>query len=622
MLILLLAACRSTPIPPPATLSELSPLPSPAGPVTGPTAAAATPSPVAPPTPGGSPSTPATGSRELTVCLMGEPQSLYRYARPEAGREHILAALYDGPIDTANFGYQPVLLEKLPSLAGGDAVIQAASVISGQTVVDALGRVLPLALGLRLLQADGTIFTYSGGPVNLPQMVVTFHLRPGVRWSDGAPLTADDSAFAFQVARSPDSFDPMRAAADRTANYQAPDAATVVWTGLPGNLDPLYYTNFWPPLPRHQFGSQTAAQIAASDSAARSPLVWGPFMVQDWQPGQRLVVQRNPYYWRAAEGLPRLDTVNYRFVAGPADLAAGLRDGTCDVAPSGAAMDQAAGLLSADAQAGAVNLQTVPGTTLEHLDFDLAPAADYTRTAQAAPLQDLRVRQAVASCLDRPALAPGGRAGAAALPPFLADSLTQYPFDPAHGRLLVATNYWANANGNGLVDNNGVTLTLTLAGDAAHQPLLQALQAQLQQHCGLGVQLRTLTQSELRGDWPDGVVFGRRYELAVFAWQVGALAPCELFTTGEIASAANPGGANDTGYSNPTFDQACQRAVFPLDRPADAAALTSAQNQLVQDLPLLPLFLEPRHGAARAGVSGYTLDPTSPSELWNLEVIQ
>jgi peptide/nickel transport system substrate-binding protein len=621
ILLFILAACGPTPVPPPSTSPAPILIASATRPIA--TPAPATPSAVAPPTPTLSP-TP-TGPRDLTICLAGEPESLYRYARPEANRDHILAALYDGPIDSANYGFQPVLFDKLPSLANGDAVIRTAKVISGQIVVDALGRVLPLAPGLRLRQLDGTIIAYDGGPdgVPLPQMVVSFHLRPGLLWSDGVPLTAGDSVFAFDVARSPDSFDPMRDAAERTASYDAPDPATIVWTSLPGDLDPLYATNFWPPLPRHQLGSLDPAQIAASDLAKRAPLGWGPFMIQDWQPGQRLVVQRNPNYWRAVEGLPRLGQVTYRFGAALADLASGLRDGTCDIVPSGAATDQAAAALQAAAQAGFVTLQTVPGVTLEHLDFNLAPSPIYTGTAQSGLFQDLRVRQPFADCLDRQSLQPGSAVPAAYLPPGhpLSAVLQPYPFDPAQGRALLAQVGWTDTNGDGVIDKGGVALTLTLAGDEAHQPLMQALQNQLGQNCGVGLRLQTLTQSELAGDWPDGVIFGRRFDLAVFAWRVGAVPPCELFTTAEIASAGNPGGANDSGYSNPAFDVACQQALFPLDQSAGAQRQAEAQRQFARDLPVLPLFFEPRRGAARPSVQGYTLDPSSPSELSNIEII-
>jgi peptide/nickel transport system substrate-binding protein len=623
-LLFILAACGPTPVPPSATSPPPTPIASPTGRIN--TPVPATPSSAAPPTRAASPTASPTGPRDLTVCLVGEPESLYRYARPEANRDHILAALYDGPIDSANYGFQAVLFDKLPSLANGDAVIRTATVISGETVVDALGRVLPLAPGLRLRQMDGTIITYDGGSANtpLPQMLVTFHLRPGLLWSDGAPLTAGDSVFAFEVARSPDSFDPLRDAAQRTASYEAPDPATIVWTSLPGDLDPLYAANFWPPLPRHQLGGMDPAQIAASDLSRRAPLGWGPFMIQDWQPGQRLVVQRNPKYWRAAEGLPRLDQVTYRFVAGPDDLAAGLRDGTCDVAPSGAATDQAAAALQAAAQAGAVTLQTVTGTALEHLDFNLAPSPTVTGTAQMGLFQDARVRQAFAYCLDRQSLLPGGVVPNAYLPPghplYAADA-AQYPFDAAQGRALLAQAGWTDTNGDGVLDKGGVALAPTLAGDEAHQPLMQAIQSQLQNNCGVRLRLQALTHGDLVGDWPDGVIFGRRFDLAVFDWQVGALPPCALFTTAELASAENPGGGNDTGYSNPAYDAACQQSLFPLDGGAGAQRQAEAQRLFARDLPVLPLFFEPRRGAARPAVQGYTLDPSSPSELSNIEII-
>ena len=95
--------------------------------------------------------------------------------------------------------------------------------------------------------------------------------------------------------------------------------------------------------------------------------------------------------------------------------------------------------------------------------------------------------------------------------------------------------------------------------------------------------------------------------------------PCELFTTAQIPDDANPGGANDTGYSNAQFDAACQQSLTPLD-PANADQYNAeAQRIFAQDLPMLPLFFRVKIAAARAQVSGFTLDPTSPSELWNIE---
>ncbi len=607
-LIFVIAACAPTPTalpvtpaPPTALPSSTAPAPATASPLS-PSTPAATATAAAPPT--------SSGPHTLTVCLVGEPQSLYRYARSTPNRAHILAALYDGPIDTANFGFQPVLFDHLPSLANGDAVLRATTVLSGETVVDALGRVQPLRPGLTVRQQDGTPLTYDGGSagLHLPQLVVTFHLRPGLLWSDGAPLTAADSVFAFDIARSPDSFDPMRTTANRTQSYQAADATTVVWTGLPGDLDPLYAANIWPPLPRHQLGTLNAAQIAASDQATRAPLGWGPFTLTAWQPGQSLVVQRNPKYWRAAEGLPHLDTVTYRFLSASSDLVSGLRDGTCDLDPSGPAMDHAWGPLQAYAYPGPLSLYNVPGNALVHLDFNLAPSPAYTGTA-AGFFQDLRVRQAFFACLDRQ------KTEAVSLDPHLSPAwaffaAAQLPFDPAHGRDLLAQAGWPNP-----------APPITLAGDEAYRQLMQDIRAQLLANCGIALTLQTLTAGDLLGDWPDGLVFGRRFDLALFAWRLDPLVPCERFTTAEIAGDLNPGGANDTGYSYPAFDAACRQAVFPLDGGPDPQHSLDAQRLLAAALPILPLGLELRHGAFGPGVNGYVLDPSSPSELWNIESI-
>ena len=66
------------------------------------------------------------GERTLVICQGQEPDTLYKYSGAMLARSHVLEAIYDGEtrgIDTNSFGYQAVILEKLPSLADGDAVI-------------------------------------------------------------------------------------------------------------------------------------------------------------------------------------------------------------------------------------------------------------------------------------------------------------------------------------------------------------------------------------------------------------------------------------------------------------------------------------------------------------------
>jgi peptide/nickel transport system substrate-binding protein len=617
LLIVFLAACaRATPSPPaPPTV------PSP-GHRFSPTDDAHTPSPAFAPTPV------SVGPRELTICLADEPQSLYLYARPESGRGHILAALYDGPIDSHNYQYQPVLLTKLPSVSAGDAVINMVTINPGDSVVDALGRVITLTAGVVFALPDGMTLTSSGSSVvSVPQMVVTFHLKPGVLWSDGQPLTADDSVFSYEVSRSPDSYDPRRDLAERTASYRALDAATVEWIGLPGYLDPTYFTNFWTPLPRHLYGSLTTTQIADDEDANRNPLGWGPFVLREWVRGDHLTFDRNPNYFRAAEGLPRLDRVIYRIVLDPMQIVDNLRAGKCDVVPQNPLLEEVVRSLLDGDNVGDLELHVVSGTTLEHLDFEIAAAEDYTPTLGNNFFQDVRARQAFAYCIDRKELAILGEEVPVTYlsdqhPLYTAD-VTHYPFDPTRGRARLAELGWTDSNGDGILDKSGGQLKLTLAGmpmdDLWHKGMFEEIQAQLKTNCGIEVETRLLTRGELEGDWPDGVIFGRRFDLAMFGWKVGSVPPCELFTTDQIPDDTNPGGANDTGYSDPEFDAACRRALTAFDPQPAAQDHAEAQRLFARDLPVLPLFFLVKIAAARPQVEGFVLDPTSPSELWNIE---
>ena len=71
-------------------------------------------------------STPAP--RSLTVCLGEEPNTLYPYGNLNSAARSVLSALYDGPMDVVEYGYEPIILEKVPNLDDGDAQVSPVSV--------------------------------------------------------------------------------------------------------------------------------------------------------------------------------------------------------------------------------------------------------------------------------------------------------------------------------------------------------------------------------------------------------------------------------------------------------------------------------------------------------------
>jgi peptide/nickel transport system substrate-binding protein len=143
--------------------------------------------------------------------------------------------------------------------------------------------------------------------------------------------------------------------------------------------------------------------------------------------------------------------------------------------------------------------------------------------------------------------------------------------------------------------------------------------------CGVQIEIVSLPWEQLFAAGPEGPVFGRNFSMAQFGWISGVEPPCFLYTTQEIPgpypqSPKGWGGANVSGYSNPTFDQACQQALSTLpDVPEHQAAHFQAQALFAEDLPAIPLYLRLKLIATRPDMCGVTVDPSSDTALWNIE---
>ena len=574
------------------------------------------------------------------VCQTDEPGSLYLYGDDVTARAGIFDALFDGPIDTVGYVLQPVILASLPAVEAGTAGVTEVDVRPGDRVMDAVtGALVPLGEGVQLRQRDGSVLAYTGSDAaRTVQTWAEFTLLPDLRWSDGEPLTADDSLFSYEIAAGAPT-PASKFLVDRTARYEALDPLRTRWTGLPGWVETGFASHFWTPLARHRYGGQTPAALLALPDLNEAPLGWGPFMAAPggWARGNSLTLVRNPNYFRAAEGLPHLDRVTFRFGLTADDILDELAAGRCDV--GSAAVDfgaQIARVKNAQA-AGDYQAHFVPDSAFEHLDFGILPSEDYRRGAGNDLFQDVRVRQAVAHCLDRQALIDQLAEGLAEAPdsylpvshPFYAgDRLAHYGFDPARGQALLAEAGWdaLRTDGDGIRQKGNRRLAVELSSgprDSAFRAALgEFVQAQLRANCGMEVTPLLYELPALFDLFPTGVIFGRKFDLASFPWRAGLVPPCDLYTTDAIASTTNPGGANNTGYSNPAFDAACRAALDALDEAGRRSQHIEAQALFSQDLPSLPLFFRSKVGLTSPRVEGYQLDTTAGSDLWNVESIR
>jgi peptide/nickel transport system substrate-binding protein len=585
----------------------------------------------------------------LVVCTQDEPQTLYIYGGSSRSMWTVLEAVYDGPIDSRGFSHQPVILEKIPALSDGDAVLNPVSMQKGDVVVDVSGSPVALAAGTRVLPSGCTrpecAQTWDGtAPLMMDRLEVTFRLLPGLTWSDGSPLLASDSVFSYQLAADP-ATPASRYVIDRTYSYKAVDERTTVWTGLPGYYEQRFGSFFWLPQPEHALGSKSAAAVLSDSSVNRSPLGWGPYVIQEWTAGDHITLRKNENYFRAAEGLPVFDTLVFRFIGAAADgNMNALLAGECDVVDqNGQFLEMIPGLLERETQ-NKLRLHIGQGPEWENLNFGIRPAAyddGYDPASGDRPdlFSDVRVRQAFAYCIDRQQIInehiyrrsdlPGGY-----LPPshplFEAD-LPIYRYDPAEGRRLLAEAGWQDDDANpdtplvavsvaNVPPGTPLTVNYLTTQAPLRQSVAQAAAASLRA-CGIDARVQLMNPGELFGPGPEGLVFGRRFDLAQFSWEAGSRPNCQLYASAQIPGPNNHWiGANVSGYSSEAFDAACAAAYWA--RPGDGEFI-DLQKQIQQafatELPAVPLYFYPKIAITRADLCGLQMDVTARSIFWNLE---
>jgi len=595
---------------------------------------------------------PTIAPRVLHLCQSAEPQTLYIYGGSMLAMSNVLEAVYDGPIDNNGFSYQPVILEKLPSLADGDARIEAVEVGPGDTIVDETGNPVALAEGVRYLPAGCTspdcALEYAGGTVQMDQLSATFTLLEGLQWSDGRALTAADSVFSYELAghlETPTS----KTLIDRTASYTQLDALSVKWTGLPGYLDQTYFVNFWSPLPEHQLSAYSPSELLEADVSARKPMGWGPYVIAEWEYGSHIRMYRNDRYFRNGEGLPRFDTVIVRITGENSTLnIAKLLTGECDLLSWESHLDDSLAELIELDQAGMLQFHAATGTIWEHADFGIRPFS-YEDGYQAGTdrmdfFGDVRTRQAIALCMDRQAVVDTVFLGGSQVlhtyipishPLFNAEA-PRYPFDVETGRALLEQAGWIDPDGDPATPRvaqgvanvpDGTPLSFNFWTTTATRRIqaVEILAASLAR-CGVELKLEFWEPGEFFADGPVGPIFGRRFDMVQFAWLTGVQPPCDLWLSANISGPADAGfeagwgASNAAGYSSAEFDQACQEALRLLPgQPGYEQAHLDAQEIFARDLPVIPLYLRIKISAARADFCGYVLDPTSGSDFWSIE---
>lgn len=414
-----------------------------------------------------------------------------------------------------------------------------------------------------------------------PQTYI-FHLRSGVHFHDGRPLTAKDVKWTLDTMRDGSLRTIKGATYHLVDRIEARDDLTLI-VHLSEPFSPLLWN-----LSEGAFGIVPYG----SGSDFNNKLVGtGPYRFVRFDPDSQVVLDRNDNYW----GTPaRISRLRFAVVPDATTRALELRKGSADLASPNSFPPDMVRALSREPK---LAVERHSGSSLGYLAFNLRDPI----------LKHLRVRQALAFAIDRQSilhylLRDSGRLADNVLPPehWAYDSnVTHYSFDPDKANsLLDAAGYPRG--------KNGVRFHLTMKTSTVEDArLLAAVLQQQLRRVGIALDIRSFEFATFYSDITKGA-----FQLYSLRWIGYSNQAPDIFEDAFDTASFAPRRANRGFYSNPEVDRLVEQGRRTLDEAERQKIYAQIQSILARDLPYIDLWYldnvlvhTPRVRNLRLGVS-------------------
>jgi peptide/nickel transport system substrate-binding protein len=423
-----------------------------------------------------------------------------------------------------------------------------------------------------------------------------FKLRPGVKWHDGSPFTADDVVFTFErapnVPNSPSSF----AFYTKGKTVKKIDDLTVQFsTAAPYPVMPLDVANV-PIISRKHATGATTADFNSGKAAVGT----GPYKFAEYVPGDRFVFVRNDDYWG---GKPKWDKVTVKPIkSGPSRVAA-LLAGDVDVIENVPTTDIAK--LKTDDR---VSLSSGISNRVIYLHLDhFREKSPFVKGNGGEdiknPLRDLRVRQAISKAINRPAIVDRVMEGQAVPAGQLLDDQffgTSKKLKPEKYDLAGAKKLLADA---GFKD--GFQLTLHGPNDRyVNDAKIAEAVGQMLTRAGIKTKVETMTSSVFfkrsSSGGPDGTP---EFSFILVGWgsSSGETSSPLKSLLGTYDKSKGFGASNRGRYSNPEVDKLIAGAMSEIDDDKREGLLAKAAEVAIGDLGIIPLHYQVNTWGTRKG---------------------
>ena len=419
-------------------------------------------------------------------------------------------------------------------------------------------------------------------------LTYTFNLRDGVKFHDGRAFSSADAKYTLDLLLA-NSFQKSASFFEGTGqqktsyikSIEAPDSKTLVvtlnkpWVGLLSNL--------------------VAIPIVAKDSYESQkthPMGTGPFKFINYNNQQQVVdLEAFSEYW---EGAPHLQSIQVRVLPEMSQLQSEIQAGRVDIAPMPTSLSPDAIKL----------LETDPN--LQVKVFNGSNIVLLTLNTTAAPLDNVKVRQAIAYAIDRQTIintlvAGYGKVANSIIPEesWSYSPGQTYSYDPAMAKKLLDEAGFRDPDGDGPRMRFDKPIRYGLSGSSiAGRNYSVVVQNQLKQ-VGIPIEIQTYEGTTLFDEMRRG-----NFQIGYSQWVGGNQDPIfykDLFATSEIPTEQRPA-RNRSRYSNPELDKLVDEAVNTFDRTRGRELYKQIQDIVSRDMPVFPWWYQANIVIARKGV--------------------
>ena len=387
-----------------------------------------------------------------------------------------------------------------------------------------------------------------------------FHLRTGVYFHNGRPLTSADVKYTLDSMRNGTVITAKAQALAQIDHIDTPDAATVVL-----HLKQPDAALLW----NLSDGAIGIVPVGSGRDFAFHPVGSGPFRFVSQMQDDEVILERNDRSWQPP---PKIARVRFAVVPDAITRALELEKGSGDVCINCLTAD----MVYALAKQSNLLVESAPGTVLNYISFN----------TQDSVLRDVRVRQAIAYAMNRPLIIQSlwrnrARLAESLLPPehwaWTAD-VQQYPYDPAKANALLDAGGWKRGK-----DGVRFRLAMKTSTDESSRLLAMILQQQLRD-VGIALEVRSFEFATFYSDITKGA-----FQMYTLRWLGGNEDP-DIFHYAYDSHMFPPHGANRGRYFNPVSDSLIREASMSGDQNQRRADYVKVQQILAEDLPSINLW--------------------------------